>query len=318
VTRCSAEGTPDAHAFDSYLFLTGVQQARCYEVAVNTWRRLRSSTVLSGGKLKTSGPGNMGILYWQLNDIWQGPSWSGIDWDGRWKPLHYSMKRAFKEVVTVMAAEIIDSHQVVTLWVVSDLPSNSYSVVSLDVQLFRWDGSSNPITIFKSSVTVPGGSSVKAGDFELPQTDSEFLKTYGCTPSTCFLKALSTSSGVNIYPTHLFLTPIKLAALDMTAAISLTNFEKSGENKFSFDATVNSSSPFLYLEVSSPEVVNSGLQVGVTTSAGWFSDNNFLAEVGVVYHLDYTLAGESSPLDLETFKSRLQARVLQDVYRCVN
>ena len=32
----------------------------------------------------------MGSLYWQLNDIWQAPTWASIEWGNwRWRMLHY-------------------------------------------------------------------------------------------------------------------------------------------------------------------------------------------------------------------------------------
>jgi beta-mannosidase len=29
----------------------------------------------------------MGALYWQLNDIWQAPTWASIEFGGKWKLL---------------------------------------------------------------------------------------------------------------------------------------------------------------------------------------------------------------------------------------
>ena len=57
-------------SLEDYLYLTGVQQARCYETAINKWRFTRDTTGADVSGI------TMGILFWQLNDVWPGASWS--------------------------------------------------------------------------------------------------------------------------------------------------------------------------------------------------------------------------------------------------
>lgn len=42
---------------------------------------------------------NLGALVWQLNDIWQGVSWSAIEYSGRWKVLNYRLANIFTPVI---------------------------------------------------------------------------------------------------------------------------------------------------------------------------------------------------------------------------
>jgi beta-mannosidase len=64
------------------LYLSQVQQALAIRTAVDYWRSLR--------------PLCMGILYWQLSDLWPVSSWSSLDYDGGWKLLHYEARRFFE------------------------------------------------------------------------------------------------------------------------------------------------------------------------------------------------------------------------------
>ncbi|KAJ6160683.1 hypothetical protein N7470_004079 [Penicillium chermesinum] len=41
----------------------------------------------------------LGSLYWQLEDIWQAPTWAGIEYDGRWKFLHYVARDIYRPVI---------------------------------------------------------------------------------------------------------------------------------------------------------------------------------------------------------------------------
>lgn len=74
-----------ASDFGRFVYLSQVQQADAIRYAIEHWRRNRDRC--------------SGILYWQLNDIWPAVSWSSIDYFGRWKPLHYAVRRAFAPVL---------------------------------------------------------------------------------------------------------------------------------------------------------------------------------------------------------------------------
>lgn len=63
------------------LWMSQILQAEIIRYAVEHWRR--------------HVPRTMGALYWQLNDIWPGPSWSSLDFEGHWKALHYAARRFF-------------------------------------------------------------------------------------------------------------------------------------------------------------------------------------------------------------------------------
>lgn len=70
--------------FDDFVYLSQVMQAEGIGLAARHHRASR--------------PHTMGSLYWQLNDVWPGASWSGVDWFGRWKALQFHARRFFAPV----------------------------------------------------------------------------------------------------------------------------------------------------------------------------------------------------------------------------
>jgi len=70
--------------FAGFAYLSQAMQAEGIELAALHHRRSR--------------PFTMGSLYWQLNDVWPGASWSSVDWFGRWKALQFHARRFYAPV----------------------------------------------------------------------------------------------------------------------------------------------------------------------------------------------------------------------------
>ena len=104
--------------FESFVYLSQVQQAVAIRTAIEWWRHLR--------------PTCMGTLYWQLNDLWPVCSWSSIEHSGKWKLLHYAARRFYAPVL--LAGFLVGD--AVEVWGVNDGREAASGRVRADVMDF--------------------------------------------------------------------------------------------------------------------------------------------------------------------------------------
>ncbi len=117
--------------FESFVYLSQIQQALAIRTAVDFWRSLK--------------PHCMGTLYWQLNDTWPVASWASLDYGGSWKALHYLAQRFYQDVnVAIIPAR--DGSRL-ELSVVND------TAEAVDVEVTTWTvdlkGRRTPFKTFK-------------------------------------------------------------------------------------------------------------------------------------------------------------------------
>lgn len=96
----------------------------------------------------------MGSLYWQLNDSWPVVSWSGLDYYGNWKALHYQAKRAFSPLV----ADVVRQGDTLQVWLMSDRLQDMDGM-TLEMQLTDFYG--KLLRKEKHRVNVPANRSVQ-------------------------------------------------------------------------------------------------------------------------------------------------------------
>lgn len=122
--------------FESFLYVSHLLQAQGIGFGVEAQRRNMHKC--------------MGSLYWQINDCWPVASWAGIDYFGKWKALHYEMKRKFSE--QIISFKITDNK--VDVWVVSDALANKSATLS--VQVIDLEG--NVLKTFNRDVDIVANS----------------------------------------------------------------------------------------------------------------------------------------------------------------
>ena len=238
--------------FDEYCWLTQVQQARCYETALATWRRYKSIDSIN----------TMGILYWQLNDIWQGPTWASLEFGGRWKVAHYAVANVFAPVLVSGYINGTDASVVLTSDVNADLS------VGVTIEVLNWDQStvSSPYRLEENEYQVEALGSITVFSEPLDQLLSE------CPAQDCFVR-LSATTAQSDPPnnkftsrSYIFPTTFKDAALPVAVAVAsgvkLIDPDADGKaTSASFSVTADNTAAFV--------------TVGTASAAlpGRFSDN---------------------------------------------
>ncbi|GAB2535015.1 glycoside hydrolase family 2 TIM barrel-domain containing protein [Rhodanobacter koreensis] len=149
-------GTP--RDFSSFVYLGQVMQADGIQLAAEHLRAAR--------------PQSMGSLYWQLNDVWPGASWSSIDYYGRWKALQFHARRFYAPLL--VAALRHDGSTMVSL--VSDRTTSLPARWRMRVMNFA----GKVLDEHEESVTLPALTSIRVASY----TDAQLLK--GADPHATF------------------------------------------------------------------------------------------------------------------------------------
>ncbi len=107
--------------FANQVYLSQVQQSLAISLAVEYWR----STM----------PTCLGTLFWQLNDNWPVSSWSSIEYNGRWKLLHYVMARSYSPVLVTTRFD--SERDRLSLFAVNDTAKKMHCTVHLRLWQLR-------------------------------------------------------------------------------------------------------------------------------------------------------------------------------------
>lgn len=120
--------TNSAANFSAWCHATQLFQADLYVSEIEFYRR--------GSGLPNR---QLGSLYWQLEDIWVAPTWASVEYDGRWKVVHYAVKNTYEPII--IAPYYDQKTGNLSVWVTSDL----WEAVDGTASFAWYDWSGNPV-----------------------------------------------------------------------------------------------------------------------------------------------------------------------------
>jgi beta-mannosidase len=107
----------------------------------------------------------------QLEDLWQAPTWAGIEYDGRWKTLHYVAKDIYQPVIVSPFSNVATRD--FEVWVTADLWSPVHGTVNFI--WYDWSGEWLDINTAKTAEVIVGAiNSTKV----LQANTSDILSSY--------------------------------------------------------------------------------------------------------------------------------------------
>ncbi|XP_071598688.1 beta-mannosidase isoform X2 [Heliangelus exortis] len=239
------QGTDPMKKFRDMIYLTQVMQAQCMKTETEFYRLSQSEIIRGEGH-------TMGALYWQLNDIWQAPSWASLEYGGKWKLLHYFAQNFFAPLLPVA----YEDKGVLYIYAISDLHGDH--TLTLRVVVHTWSSLEPVCTLAKEGVTVRAQSAVPI----YKESINDLLeRCRNCTRESCVITFCLVGEGELQSPVnHHFLSSLKdavgLEETQLSASVS------QQDDIYEFVLQTTGIAPFVSLDVGSIK--------------GRFSDNGFL------------------------------------------
>ncbi|XP_014240771.1 beta-mannosidase isoform X2 [Cimex lectularius] len=232
------QNLPKAFNLSDVIYLSQINQAMAMKTETELYRSLRSVLEPTGAGL------TMGALYWQLNDIWEAPSWSSIDFYGNWKMLHYYTRDFFSNVIISPARTAADN---LVVSVVSDLTHQLNG--TLKIYVYNWDAF-EPKNIIKMPIQIDGGMSVKVLDKFL----LDILGDYDNFSNSFLIFKMDVIPFVSVPDNFLFPVPPKNSNFP-DATVTIKSIYKTTDNTAEITLQTDKIALFVWLE-STDEKVN--------------------------------------------------------------
>ena len=152
-------------SFETLVYASQLLQAEAIRYGVEHFRRNRGRC--------------MGAVVWQLNDCWPVASWSSIDYEGRWKAVHYAAKRFFAPVLISCEEEgllsqnksINDASHEIRKSIRFNVSNETRQAVDLTVRWALKDEAGQIKRQGEIPFVVPALTAVWADVIELPEAD---------------------------------------------------------------------------------------------------------------------------------------------------
>nr|CAI5847146.1 unnamed protein product [Callosobruchus analis] len=224
---------------ESVIYFSQIIQALATKVQTEYYR-LHRNVIHPDGRGNT-----MGALYWQLNDVWVAPTWSGIDFAGRWKMLQYYTQDFFAPVIIT---GFINVQNQLEVYVVSDLLINTFSLTA-SIKVFNWN-SLKPAMVRNITVDIESGSSKLIITTDI----HSLLENANCgsgseASKNCFVHLSLDKSGVQVAPDN-YVFPAKIRDCNVQRSnVKVSSVKKISTNgTYSINLTTENIALFVWLD----------------------------------------------------------------------
>lgn len=211
----------------------------------------------------------MGSLYWQINDCWPTMSWASVDYFGRWKALHYTVKNAFQRIYPIITTQSSN----LDIKVVSDhlQPVKATIVVSL----LDFDGK----VLWQKNVDTTIAPNASFSYFSINKTNL----LNNADTSKCLLDVEVVSNNTLLANNHYYFTEFK--NLMLKTPTLKTKVKQLSDNTYEIAISANT--------------LVKNLAFSTTQSESFFSDNYFDVLPGKEYKIICTVSSADFEAELK-------------------